>query len=71
MHEQVSKSIFIISTMNVFCCRKVIIVMPVWADGEDNARRLTDRNAAVRVYKGDDGYTLYKAIVEAREVNQI
>ena len=40
--------------------------MPVWADGEDNARRLTDRGAAVRVYKGDDGNSLYNAIVEAR-----
>ena len=46
--------------------RKAIIVMPVWADGEDNARRLTDRGAAVRVHKGDDGDTLYNAIVEAR-----
>ena len=48
--------------------RKAIIVMPVWADGEDNARRLTDRGAAVRVHKGDDGDTLYEAIVEARYV---
>ena len=40
--------------------------MPVWADGEDNARRLTERGAAVRVYKGDDGDSLYRAIVEAR-----
>ena len=47
-------------------CRKAIIVMPVWADGEDNARRLTERGAAVRVYKGDDGDSLYRAIVEAR-----
>ena len=46
--------------------RKAIIVMPVWADGEDNARRLTERGAAVRVYKGDDGDSLYRAIVEAR-----
>ena len=42
--------------------------MPVWADGEDNARRLTDRGAAVRVYKGEDGDSLYNAIVEARYV---
>ena len=42
--------------------------MPVWADGEDNARRLTDRGAAVRVHKGDDGDTLYEAIVEARYI---
>ena len=48
--------------------RKAIIVMPVWADGEDNARRLTDRGAAVRVHKGDDGDTLYEAIVEARYI---
>ena len=49
-------------------CRKAIIVMPVWADGEDNARRLTDKGAAVRVHKGDDGETLYSAIVEARYI---
>ena len=42
--------------------------MPVWADGEDNARRLTERGAAVRVYKGDDGDSLYRAIVEARYI---
>ena len=52
--------------MNIFY-RKAIIVMPVWADGEDNARRLTDRGAAVRVRKGDDADTLYEAIVEARQ----
>ena len=45
--------------------------MPVWADGEDNARRLTERGAAVRVYKGDDGNSLYNAIVEARYHNKI
>ena len=55
----------------ILICRKVIIVMPVWADGEDNARRLTERGAAVRVYKGDDGNSLYNAIVEARYHNKI
>ena len=44
-----------------------VVGMPVWADGEDNVRRLVEKGCAVMVRKGDNADTLYNAVVRARD----
>ena len=47
--------------------RKPIVAMPLWADGEDNVRRLVEKGVAVRVTKEDNADTFYRAVVRARD----
>ena len=54
---------YIFSTFDM--CRKPILALPVWADGNDAVNNMVDRGACVRIEKGASNSEVVAAITEA------